>query len=182
MKSTIQRVLFAVAVATLGAGAVGTESAQSSSSAPGTSPPHHLRHGHFRHFGGSPFVGTLLQATRQLGKAPGTQSLALSTGQQETIKSILTEARPHHQPGSGPKGPGITVLGNPGDPGYSAAVAAAEAAATARIQTQTTLATDIWNVLSTNQKNALPNILAAIQAKQEARRGQWAAKHATGNG
>ena len=36
MKSTIQRVLFAVAVATLGAGAVGTAAAQTSSSAPTT--------------------------------------------------------------------------------------------------------------------------------------------------
>ncbi len=182
MKSTIQRALFAVTVATLGAAAVGTACAQTSSSAPGASPPHHFRHGHFRAFGGSPFVGSLLRATHQLGKAPGTQALALTPGQQDSIKTILSSARPQHQPGSGPKGPGITVIGNPGDPGYTAAVQAAETAATARIQKQTALATDIWNVLSTDQKNALPTILASIQAKESARRGQWAARHATGNG
>src|ERR1700733_8675032 len=59
MKSTIQRGLLALAVATLGAAAVGTAAAQSASSAPGTAPPSGAHHGHFRHFGGGRFVGSL---------------------------------------------------------------------------------------------------------------------------
>ena len=182
MKSTIQRVLLAVAVATLGAGAVGMASAQSPSSAPGTSPPHRMHRGQFRHFGGSPFVSSLLRATRQLGKTPQTQQLALSSTQQADIKQILAAARPHHQPGTEPQRPGITVLGDPGSQGYAAAVQAAEAAATARIQEQTALAQQIWGVLSPGQQGAVPAILASIQAKEQARRAQWAARHAAANG
>src|SRR5476651_1482310 len=101
MKSTIQRVLFAIAVAALGAGAMGTASAQTNaaSSAPGTAPPHHGHHGHFRRFGGSQFVGSLLRATRQLGQAPGTQALALSADQKTYIKGLLTAGRSGHHAG-----------------------------------------------------------------------------------
>jgi hypothetical protein len=173
MKSTIQRALFAVAVATLGAGAVGTASAQTTASAPGTSPPHHMRHGHFRGFGGSPFVSSLLRATRQLGLLPE---------QQASIKAILASARPTHQAGTQPQRPDLTVLGNPGSQNYAAAVSAAETAAQNRIQKQSLLAQQIYAVLSKSQQDQLPNVLAAIEAKEQARRAQWASKHATGNG
>lgn len=180
MKSTIQRALFAVAVATLGAGAVGTACAQTNSVAPSTSPPQHMHRGHFRSFGDAPFVGTLLRATRRLGVTQ--PQLALTPTQQDSIKSILSSARPGHQPGSQPRGPGITVLGNPGSQGYAAAVQAAEAAAQSRIQQQSLLAQQIYGVLTKPQQDQLATVLASIQAKQEARRAQWASRHATGNG
>ena len=180
MKSTIQRALFAVAVATLGAGAVGTASAQTNSSAPNTSTPHHMHRGHFRDFGGAPFVGTLLRATRQLGTLQ--PQLALTPTQQDSIKTILTSARPTHQPGTQPQGPGITVLGNPGSQGYASAVQAAEAAAQSRIQKQSLLAQQIYSVLSKAQQDQLPTVLASIQAKEQARRAQWASRRATRNG
>lgn len=173
MKSTIQRVLCAVALATLGAGAVGTASAQTSSSAPAAVAPHHMHGGHFRHFGGSPFVGSLLRATRQLNLLPA---------QQASIKTILSAARPTHQPGTQPQGLDITVLGNPGSQGYAAAVQGAQAAASARILKESTLAEQIYAVLSKSQQDELPTVLASIQAKEQARRAQWANKHATGNG
>ncbi|MEJ0006145.1 MAG: hypothetical protein WDM77_07085 [Steroidobacteraceae bacterium] len=181
MKSTIQRVLFAVSVAALGAGAVGTASAQTSS-APGTSPPHHMHHGQFRRFGGARLVTPLLRATRQLGKAPGTQSLALTAEQQTYIKGLLTSGHSGHRAGAQPQGPGLTVLGDPGNAGYGTAVQGIEAAATARIQKESALAQSIWNDLSTGQRAALPGILASIQAQEQARRAQWAGKHATSNG
>ena len=183
MKSTIQRVLFAVAVATLGAATVGTAAAQTSaaSSAPGTSLPHHGHYGHFRRFGGSSLVAPLLRATRQLGKAPGTQSLALSADQQTFIKGVLSSARTGHHPGTQPQGPGITVLGDPGNAGYATAVQAIATAATARIQNESALAEQIWNDLSGPQRAALPGILASIQAQEQAHRAQWAGKH-TSNG
>jgi hypothetical protein len=179
MKSTIQRALFAVAVATLGAGAVGAASAQTSSSAPNTSPPHHMHRGHFRNFGGAPFLGSLLRATRQLGVTQ--PQLALTPTQKDSIKSILSSARPAHQSGTQPQGPGITVLGNPGSQGYAAAVQAAEAAAQSRVQKQSLLAQQIYGVLTKPQQDQLPTVLASIQAKEQARRAQWASRHATGN-
>ncbi len=172
MKSTIQRVLCAVALATLGAAAVGTASAQTSSSAPGVSPPHHMHGGQFRHFGGSPFLGSLLRATRQLNLLPA---------QQASIKTILSTARPH-QPGTQPQRPDITVLGNPGSQGYAAAVQGAQAAASARVLKESTLAEQIYAVLTKSQQDELPTVLASIQAKEQARRAQWAGRHATSNG
>src|ERR1700728_4162409 len=84
MKSTIRGVLFTVAVATLGAGAVGTACAQSAPAAPASSAPQQAHHrGHFRHFGGSPFLGTLLRATRQLSG-----QFVLTSAQQAQIKTL----------------------------------------------------------------------------------------------
>jgi hypothetical protein len=179
MKLTFQRAVFAVAVAALGAGAVAMAAAPTSSSAPTTTPSHHLHRGHFRGFRGTPFVGTLLRATRQLGVMQ--PQLALTQTQQDSIKTILAGER-RHQPGDQPQGPDITVLGDPGSQGYAAAVQDAEAAAQARIQKQSLLAEQIYGVLSTAQKDQLPTVLASIQAKEQTRRAQWASRHATGNG
>lgn len=169
MKSTIQRAVFAVAVATIGAGAIGTACAQTPSSA-ASATAQGAHHGH--HFHGSRFVGTLLRATKQLN---------LTTTQQATIKSILASARPMHQAGALPQGPSLTVLGNPGDPNYAAAVQNEQSHATTRIQKETALAAQIYDVLTGPQKAQLPTVLAALQAKQQAQRAQWAAKHAAGN-
>jgi Spy/CpxP family protein refolding chaperone len=171
MKSTIQRVLLAVAVATLGAGAVGTACAQSTSSAPGAAPTNGAHHGHFRHFGGRRFVGSLLRATKQLN---------LSTQQQSDIKNILSSARHTHQPGA--QHPALTVMGNPSDPGFASAVQGAAAEASNQIQRESALAGEIYGVLTPTQQKQLPTVLASIQAQQQARRAAWAAKHAAGNG
>src|SRR5665213_3525442 len=134
MKSTIQRVVFAVTVAALGAGTMGTAFAQTNaSSAPGSAPAHHGHHGHFGRFHGSRFVGSLLRATKQLGRAPGTQNLALSADQQTYIKGLLKSARSGHHRGT-QQAPDITVVGNPTSSGFAAAVQSAQATATARIQ------------------------------------------------
>src|ERR1700735_4019684 len=129
MKSTIQGVLFAVAVATLGAGAVGTACAQSAPAAPASSAPQQAHHrGHFRGFGGSPFLGTLLRATRQLS-GPN----VLTDSQQSQIKTLLQGARPARQSGAPAQGLGIAVIGNPGSTSYPTAVQNAITAATNRI-------------------------------------------------
>ncbi len=171
MKSTIQRALLAVAVATLGAGAVGTASAQQApSSAPSATPQHH---GHFhRHFGGR-FVGTLLRATQQLN---------LTVQQQASIKTILHSAHQGYQQGAAPQGPSMTVLGNPADPNFAAAVQNEQSKAQVRIQKETVLAGQIYGVLTPTQQQQLPTVLASLQAKADAQRAQWAAKHAAGNG
>jgi Spy/CpxP family protein refolding chaperone len=173
MKSTIQRVLFAVAVATLGAGAVGSASAQTSSSAPPVTPAHHAHHGHFRGVGGGRFVGTLLRATRQLN---------LTADQQTSIKNILKTARSNFRPGTQGTQPALTVLGNPAHPDFAGAVQNAQAAASGRIQRESALAGQIYGQLTTAQQQQLPAVLASIQAQQQARRAQWAARRASGNG
>jgi hypothetical protein len=176
MKSTIQRVLFAAAVVTLGAGALGTASAQTTttpaaapSSAPGANPQQGRHHG-FHHFGGSPFVGTLLRATQQLN---------LTVTQQASIKAILKSA---HETGGEHQGPELTVVGDPAHPDFAAAVQSAATGASARVQKESTLAGQIYGVLTSQQQKQLPTVLAAMQAKQAARRAAWAAQHPNSNG
>jgi Spy/CpxP family protein refolding chaperone len=168
MKSTIQRVMLAVTVATLGAVAVGTACAQTSS-APATPTPG-THHGHFHHFGRGRFVGSLLRATRQLN---------LSADQQSTIKGLLSNARHGH---AGASSSALTVLGNPSDPGFASAVQGAAADASNQIQKESALAGEIYGVLTPTQQKQLPSVLASIQAQQQARRAAWAAKHTAGNG
>jgi Spy/CpxP family protein refolding chaperone len=168
MKSTIQRVLIAAAVATVGAGAVALAAAQTtpSSSAPGAGP----HHGH-RHFGGGRFVGTLLRATKQLN---------LTADQQSTIKTILKSAH-SHQGGAQGQAADETVTGNPSDPRFAAAVQNAQTNAANRVQKESALAGQIYGVLTTTQKNQLPTVLASLKAQDQARRAAWAAKHSNGN-
>ncbi len=170
MKSTIKRLLLAVAVATLGAAAVGAACAQSTSSA-STTAPHGGQHGHFRHFAGGRFVGSLLRATRQLN---------LTAEQQSNIKTILHNARHGQQPAA--SHPALTVMGNPSDPGFASAVQGAAADASNKVQQESALAGQIYSVLTTMQRQQLPAVLASIQAKQDARRAAWAARHTSGNG
>ncbi len=174
MKSTIQRALFAVAVATLGAGAVGTASAQTTTTpAPATKGAQHPHHrGHFRHGGGS-FVSSLLRATKQLN---------LTTDQQSSIKSILAASGPARGAGTRPQHPALAVMGNPGDRTFASAVQNAQSAASGRVQKDSALAGQIYGVLNTAQRQALPGVLASIDAKEQARRAAWAAKRASSNG
>ncbi len=171
MKSTIQRLLFTLAVATLGAGTVGTAAAQTATAAPSASPTPQLHRGHFRHFGGSRFVGSLLRATQQLNLTPE---------QRTNIKTILTNARPAHQPGAQPQQPGLTVLGNPADPGFGGGRAGRPDGCGQPHPEGVTLAGQIYAVLTPVQQQQLPTVLASIQAKEQARRAAWAAKHASG--
>ena len=173
MKSTFQRVVIALAVATLSAGAIGTASAQTTSSAPNSAPAHHARHGHFHGgFGAGRFVGTLLRATKQLNLTPE---------QQANIRNILKTSRSNFRPGTQGSQPALTVVGNPAHPDFAGAVQSAQAAASGRIQKESALAGQIYAQLTVTQQQQLPAVLASIQAQQQARRAQWAAKHA-GNG
>ena len=169
MKSTLQRALLSLTVAVIGAGAVNSGSAQTPAAA--TPPAFTGHHGHFRpDYRGGRFVGSLLRATRQLN---------LSAQQQSDIKTILSNARHGHQPGTQPP---LTVLGNPSDPGFAAAVQGAASAASNRIQNESVVAGQIYAVLNTTQRQELPTVLASIQSKEQARRAAWAARHAAGSG
>ena len=175
MKSNGKRMMLAAAVAALGMGAMVGANAQntagSSAPAPGAA-GHHFR-GHFRFAQGGRFVGSLLRGVREEGKT--NPQLALTAQQKDTIKSILKSARPSGPPATGQFD--VTVAGNPASPDYAAAIQSAQAAAQARLQKETSLATQIYGVLTPQQQAALPQALAAIKAQRQARRAAWLQKH-----
>lgn len=152
-----------VALASLGCGAVLAATTDTSSAT--TVPParqwHHARSGML--------VGTLLHATRQLN---------LTAAQQASIKSILATARTSWR-SSAQGAADITVLGNPGHADYATAVQNAKSLAASRLERESALATQIYDVLSNEQKAQLPTVLAAMQAKAAQRRAAWQQAHAS---
>ena len=172
MKSNGKRMVLAAALAAVSLGAmVGADAQSSSAPAPGAA-GHHFR-GHFRGGPGGRFVGSLLRGVHALGTTNA--QLALTAQQKDTIKSILKSARPSGPPAGGQFD--ITVVGNPGHKDYAAAIQGAQTAAQTRLQRETSLATQIYGVLTPQQQAALPQALAAIQARQQARRAAWLQQH-----
>jgi Spy/CpxP family protein refolding chaperone len=117
----------------------------------------------------SMLLNTTLRATRQLN---------LTAAQKSQIKTILqtahTQERTDTQAASHPD---MAVLGDPSNPGYSAAIQSLKTNATNRIQMESDVQGQIVNVLTPEQKAKLPGVLASIQAKQEAHRTAAASEH-----
>jgi Spy/CpxP family protein refolding chaperone len=173
MKSnTTYAVLLAALVGVTGAAiaaqadTASTASTASTATAPATTTPKARHWGHGR---GGLLVGALLRATHQLN---------LTAAQQSSIKSILASARSARS-SSAQNAPDITVLGNPGHPDYATAVQSAKSLASTRLDRQSALATQIYDVLTTEQKTQLPNVLAAMKAKAAQRRAAWQQLHNT---
>jgi Spy/CpxP family protein refolding chaperone len=154
-------------------GAAGIASAQTTSAQTATTPSttapaegHHW-HGHR----GGMLLGLTLRATKQLN---------LTADQQESIKTILSNARTQAKAAREAAGSqlDITVLGNPGDPNYATALQSAKTLAANRIQTESELQGQIYNVLTAQQKAQLPTVLASMKAQAAARRAAWEQKHA----
>ena len=122
------------------------------------------RHWHHGHRGGGMLVGVMLRATRQLN---------LTSDQQASIKSIMSTARAQHQAAAGTAGVDMMTLANPGDPNYATALQNAKTAAATRLQNQVALQSQIYNVLTADQKAKLPQVLADMKSKFEARRAAW---------
>ena len=168
--------LLVVAIAGIGA-AASIASAQSTTTAPSTGTTTttapaggHKWHGHHR---GGFLLGMTLRATKQLN---------LTADQQASIKQILSNARAQakaaHASGQAPVD--LAVLGNPGDANYATALQSAKTLAANRIQAESELQGQIYNVLTAQQKAQLPTILASMKAEAEQRRATWEQKHATG--
>jgi Spy/CpxP family protein refolding chaperone len=165
--------LLVLAVASLGT-AAGVASAQTTTTpsttttttAPATGHKWHRHHGGF-------LLGMTLRATKQLN---------LTAEQQASIKSILSTARAQakaaHASGQSPID--MTVLGNPGDANYATALQSAKTLASTRIQNESELQGQIYNVLTAQQKAQLPTVLASMKAQAAQRRAAWEQKHATG--
>jgi Spy/CpxP family protein refolding chaperone len=156
-------------------GAAGIASAQttggSTTSSTTTAPDqgHNRGHGWHGHRGGL-LLGVTLRATKQLN---------LTAEQQASIKTILSNA---HAQAKAARASGqsldMTVLGNPGDPNYATALQSAKTFAANRIQTESELQGQIYNVLTAQQKAQLPAVLATMKAQAAQRRAAWEQSHA----
>jgi Spy/CpxP family protein refolding chaperone len=163
--------LLLVATATVSAGAavaaVSTTTTPSATTTT-TAPAPGGKHWHHGHRGGGMLVGVMLRATRQLN---------LTAEQQASIKGILSTARAQHQAAAGTASIDLMTLANPGDPNYATALQNAKAAARTRLQNEVELQGQIYNVLTADQKAKLPQVLADMKSKFEARRAAWQQQH-----
>ena len=162
--------LLLVAAATVGTGAaVAAASTTATPSATATTAPAPGgKHWHHGHRGGGLFVGVMLRATRQLN---------LTADQEASIKSILSNARAQRQADAGTAPIDMMTLANPGDPNYATALQSAKEAAAARLQNEVQVQGQIYNVLTADQKARLPQVLADMKTRFEARRSAWQQEH-----
>ena len=163
-------VLAAASIAVGGAVAVASAQTTAPAATTDTAPP--AGHKWHRHHGGM-LVGMTLRATKQLN---------LTADQQASIKSILANAHAQAKAAraSGQAQIDMAVLANPGDPNYATALQSAKTLAANRIQTESELQGQIYNVLTPEQKAQLPTVLASIKAQAAQRRANWEQKHAAG--
>jgi Spy/CpxP family protein refolding chaperone len=114
--------------------------------------------GHWHHHGHGMMVGGgLLRAVHQLNLTPA---------QQQSVHTILTAARSQLQAErKAAGGPDFAVLSNPGDPNYGSAMQDLQARMASRIQEQSETQQAIYKVLTPEQQQQLPQILAAMKAK-----------------
>jgi Spy/CpxP family protein refolding chaperone len=165
MKLNTRCGVLVIALASLGAGIAASALAAppaDSSTAPAGS-PYQGRFFHRGGLGGGFMLGTMLRASRQLN---------LSSEQQSQIKTILLSARSQMRAQGPGAGADIAVLGNPADPNFATALQTAKMAAANRIQRESELQAQVYNVLTTEQKAQLPGVLAGMKAKMAARRAQ----------
>ncbi len=122
------------------------------------------RHGHRgpgQHRGqGRALVGVLLRQVRELN---------LSDQQRQRVRDLLTQARKQRQQGAAPA-VDITALGNPGSREFARAVQQAKDRAADRIQRESQLATQIYDVLTPTQQHDLATLLAADKVRMQHRR------------
>jgi len=164
--------LLVLAMASIGT-AAGVASAQTTTpstttttTAPATGHKWHRHHGGF-------LLGMTLRATKQLN---------LTADQQASIKTILSTARAQAKAAHAANASSVdmSVLGNPGDANYATALQSAKSLASTRIQNESEIQGQIYNVLTAQQKAQLPTVLASMKAQAAQRRAAWEQKHATG--
>lgn len=91
--------------------------------------------------------------------------LNLTPEQRTTIQGYLDTARQQAKENAASR-VDMSVLANPGDPNYAAAVAAAKSNAANRIQAMSDLDVQVYGVLTSEQKSKLPQELADMSAKR----------------
>ncbi len=114
-----------------------------------------------------PMLTVFLHAAHQLN---------LSADQKQGIRGLLDRARAQRR-AQGPF-PDWAALADPGDPGHAAAVQAAQARLSARIEADSELEGRIYDLLTPQQKAQLPQVLASMRARWQQRRAAWDARQA----
>jgi Spy/CpxP family protein refolding chaperone len=162
--------LLVAAMATVSgaAGVAYAQSTTSSSTTTATTAP--ATHGKWHHHKGGFLLGMTLRATKQLN---------LTAEQQASIKTILSTARTQAKAAHAAATPAIdmAVLANPGDPNYATALQSAKTLAATRIQNQSEIQSQVYNVLTAEQKAQLPAVLASMKAQAAQRRAAWEQQH-----
>lgn len=155
MKNRAKWLMVALAMTGV-AGAVMGQSSVSSGSSSGATTAAAGEH-HWRHHHGMMAGGGLMHALHQLSLTPA---------QQQSVHTILAAARSQfaaeRKAGGGPD---FTALSNPGDPNYATAKQELQTRIANRIQEQTQTEQAIYKVLTPEQQQQLPGILANMKAK-----------------
>jgi Spy/CpxP family protein refolding chaperone len=154
MKNRAKWLMVALAMTGVAGAVVAQTSSSSSSGGASTATPggHHWKHHHGMMAGGG-----LMHALHQLN---------LTQAQQQSVHTILTAARSQfaaeRKAGGGPD---FTALSNPGDPNYATAKQELQTRIANHIQEQTQTEQAIYKVLTPEQQQQLPGILANMKAK-----------------
>ncbi|HEX4377808.1 MAG TPA: Spy/CpxP family protein refolding chaperone [Steroidobacteraceae bacterium] len=158
MKSRAKWLLAAVAMTGM-AGAVYAQTTSNSgtpAAAPTATPEPGAGHWHHRHHG-----GVMMQMLHQLN---------LTAGQKQRVHAILANARTQAQAQRSTAGaPNFAALANPGDPNHTAALQDLQGRMAARIQARDQIQTQIYGVLTPDQKSQLASLIAARQARMAQR-------------
>ena len=153
MKKRTKWLMVALAMTGVAGAVMGQTSSSSSSGGASSATPgaHHWKHH------GMMAGGGLLHALHQLNLTPA---------QQQSVHTILTAARSQFAAERKAGGaPDFTALSNPGDPNYAAAKQELQTRIANRIQEQTQTEQAIYKVLTTEQQQQLPAVLANMKAK-----------------
>lgn len=146
--------VWVAAIASLGMGAAATTVlAADAGDAATTAAPRGFTHPVLGPIPDSPLVRTTLHATRHLN---------LTAAQETQIRTLLQNAHAQAKANATPQD--VAVLGNPSDPQYSSALQSMKTEAANRIQHDSDLQTQIVNVLTPEQKQKLPGVLATMQS------------------
>lgn len=150
MKNRTKWLMVALAMTGVAGAVMGQTSSSSGSGTPGA--------GHCHHHGVGMMVGRgLLRAVHQLN---------LTAAQEQSVHTIVTAARSQFAAERKAGGrPEFTVLSNPGDPNYATALQDLQARVSNRIQEQSQTEQAIYKVLTPEQQQQLPQVLAAMKAK-----------------
>jgi Spy/CpxP family protein refolding chaperone len=162
--ATLRKVIPAICLATSLAGIAAYAQAPSTA-APSTTAPnaHGWHHGH--HGGGMFFVLHKLNLTAE----QKTQIKSIMAEQKSQYTALRTSAKANRT---------ALVTTPPTDPSYATLIETAKANAATRIKLQSETWSAIYGKLTTQQRQAIPGVVAAAQQAREARMEAWKAQHA----
>jgi Spy/CpxP family protein refolding chaperone len=103
--------------------------------------------------------------------------LNLSDAQHKSVESLLDGLKQQREANIATERSNLEALGNPGDKDYATAVQTAKTLAATSIQRRADVETQIYNLLTAEQKAKLPQVLAELKAKQGERHGAWQDHH-----